>query len=87
MGIRRVGLGAVVLCAILLTGTLLAGTAAAGVIVFLYQPDGWVQYRAFHSPSDVYLEPTPWKGDDVYNLTGQHQTSKQMAAGVYDDGA
>jgi hypothetical protein len=50
------------------------------------RPDGWVRYYSFQSQFGTYVEPTSWKGNDIYNTTGRYQTSKQFAAGVYEPG-
>ena len=76
-------------------GALLVGTSVAVPLpvagassgLASYQPDGWVRYRAFHYDGGRIVEPTPWKGDNIYNSTGRYQTSKQVAGGVYAPGA
>jgi hypothetical protein len=62
----------------------LAGPRPAGPGV--YQPDGWVRYHSFHSGFGDYVDPTAWKGDDIYNSTGKYQTAKQQAIGTYEPG-
>lgn len=72
-----------VLVALTAASPVLAGPGPAGRP---QQPDGWVRYQSFHSNFGTYKDPSPWKGDDIYNQTGQQQTAKQLAAGTYEPG-
>ena len=63
-------LGALLLCLLAATPTHAAAT---------YRPDGWVRFHSerWDGGSNKYVTPSPWKGDDIYNLTGRYQTAKR----------
>jgi hypothetical protein len=67
-------------------GRLALMTANVGVAAGAsYRPDGHVRYYRYHS-SDFgnYIAPSPWLGQNVYNTTAKHQTSKRWASGAYE---
>jgi hypothetical protein len=65
-----------------LIGSLLVlpGSAAAGAhtgarVAPDYQPDGWIKLCGLSTGCKVGPPPPhPWRGNDVYNTTGKHQT-------------
>ena len=81
MKVRFAGVVVGILATFVFAGTVLGAPAGRPI-----QPDGWVRYQSFHSNFGTYIDPTPWKGDDIYNSTGKYQTSKQLAEGTYEPG-
>ena len=80
---RRIALVGSLLIGALLAGPLPVGAAATGGLV--YQPDGWVRFHSFHAFGQRLVDPTPWKGDGIYNTTGEHQTARYPDGGSGPD--
>ncbi len=75
-----------VLAVVFLLGAMLAGTVASPALagepsVPTYRPDGWVRYYSAHWDGGKSVDPSPWKGDGIYNTTGRYQTAKRVIGG------
>ncbi|HYI21560.1 MAG TPA: hypothetical protein VEX62_02890 [Candidatus Limnocylindrales bacterium] len=71
---------------VLLLGAMLAGTAASPALAgepsaLTYRPDGWVRYYSARWDGGKSVDPSPWKGDGIYNTTGRYQTAKRVIGG------
>jgi hypothetical protein len=74
MRIRVLGLAFGLLVSMLATSPVVAGGGSGGSLA--HRPDGWVRYYSRVREDITIVEPGPWKGDDIYNTTGKHQTAK-----------
>lgn len=77
--IRLMALAAAALMLASVGATAQASPASAAT----FKPDGWVRYRSFKSQTGTYLEPGPWAGDNIYDLSGRNQKVIQRAGGSY----
>jgi hypothetical protein len=75
--------GTAIVIAAVVAAFVAAPVAAGGS----HQPDGWARYYKFHSGSGTNtVDPGPWAGKNVYNLTATNQVAKRRFIGATLEG-